>query len=422
MTFKKTILFIGLTVLAGTGIIGSLFFTTKGAQFLINQYLRRLIHAESIVISDTKGTLVNGITLKGIAISGLDKLPPASIVRIQEATVSYPFLHFLKANITIANGRLDLPQSGLILFYGSLTDSIVHCNIYSKIIQIHALPHFLKTQQNAFFVNALIADIDIFVTQTIRKPHINGTFTVKEMRLQNCSLHAMDCSVDLDLIRHGKEWFPRGKLALKSGKIVFPKTNVDITAGSIIFSDDPQKPTLNIHGSANIGNTNIALVLQGTPENPLLKLSSSPPLPEEELIVMLITGSNWEGTRQSLIEGKVSAGLVKDFIDFAFFGGSERKLEESLGIKAISLEYDKDAIGVGITKELTSSTSVSYGIKQAQGNETNSTTTQSIGLEHKLTDTLSIQGEADIATTPAQTNNTDAPTDSKILLKIKKAF
>ncbi|HPT08046.1 MAG TPA: translocation/assembly module TamB domain-containing protein [Candidatus Omnitrophota bacterium] len=423
MILKKGILFTGFLVCSLIGAVYFIFFTSPGAHFVIRSYTHHISQAKSVVIANTTGTLAHGITLKDITISGLNKLPAQSTAKIQETRISCPFFNIPETAITLANGRLQIPQTGLILFYGTLKNGLLDLNIYSKALTIHALPDFLKPQQNMTFVNAEITDLDISIRNTLHKPRITGGFVIKNIRFQNFSGHDIPCDISFDITRDRQGAVIFGDITLKGGKIILPKTTVDIQGGKVVLGGSCEKIALNIGGSSTIGDTIINISLRGTSENPILKLSSTPPLPEEELMVMVLTGSPWEGTREAFAQKKLSPDLVKDFVDYIFFGGSERKLEESLGIRSVSLQFDQGKKGIEIKKGITPATNVIYGIEQNLTNQTSVSTTQSVGLEHKLTETLSIQGEAAITTPSSKTIANQTTTDNKaIQLKIKKEF
>jgi hypothetical protein len=154
-------------------------------------------------------------------------------------------------------------------------------------------------------------------------------------------------------------------------------------------------PAFELDGSAKVQEIPIRIVARGTALKPEFRLSSTPQLPEDQLLVMLATGQGWSGTEQAIREGKVNADLAKEFIDYFLLGGSGARLAHSLGIKEVSLLYDEETRGVAVKKDISSRLGAVYGIEASQPQSTQSSAgaTQKIGAEYKLGENSSVAVE-----------------------------
>ncbi len=83
------------------------------------------------------------------------------------------------------------------------------------------------------------------------------------------------------------------------GKLFLPQGVLNITDCLIRFSPhEPLVPRINLKGEAQIKKYLVTALIKGTPEELEIDFSSSPPLPQEDIITLLATG----GTRKDLTE------------------------------------------------------------------------------------------------------------------------
>jgi translocation and assembly module TamB len=148
---------------------------------------------------------------------------------------------------------------------------------------------------------------------------------------------------------------PAGRLAVEAGLIRFPENS-------------PNRPLLEISGSSRILGYDINLTVEGSYDEPTISLSSVPPLPQDALLLLLLTGRlppgevaqqrGWqEGVKVALYVGK---GVLEEW-----FGGNDLDSEESL------LDRFDVVTGRGISR---------------QGNET-------IGAQYRLADSVLREGD-----------------------------
>jgi translocation and assembly module TamB len=107
---------------------------------------------------------------------------------------------------------------------------------------------------------------------------------------------------------------------------------MNLQAGLVRFQKtDPDRPKLDLVGTSTMRGYDITAVIDGPYDEPVITLSSVPPLPNEELLMLLLTGQppKSSGTRSS---GKnqslnVAMFLGRDLLSRLFGGDSEESAE-----------------------------------------------------------------------------------------------
>jgi translocation and assembly module TamB len=108
---------------------------------------------------------------------------------------------------------------------------------------------------------------------------------------------------------------PAGRLAIESGVITFPENN-------------PDRPTFDLTAKSRMAGYDISMQIQGTSEEPVITLSSQPPLPDSDLMLLVLTGQppvTGTGTGRRSVAGMNMAvylgrGLLADWFGL---GGSD---------------------------------------------------------------------------------------------------
>jgi translocation and assembly module TamB len=129
-------------------------------------------------------------------------------------------------------------------------------------------------------------------------------------------------------------YLPAGRLQLETGLVRFEKT-------------DPDRPRLDLIGTSTMLGYDITAVIDGPYDEPVITLSSIPPLPDEDLLMLLLTGkppgssgSRASGSRQGL---NVAVFLGRDFLS-RWFGGDEDDTTDDI------LDRFDVEVGRGITQ------------------------------------------------------------------------
>jgi hypothetical protein len=381
--------------------------------------------ARDAVVKRLDGSLLEGVRLHDIE-ANIDR-PVGTSVRVQTVVVRAPFR--ARDIRTVENGRLFLPSSDPVLFFGGQTDGVLDFQAYSKKINLRDILDPIESNRKLRNVRGGFEEVDLRLGGRPDAPRISGRLKAPEISYRRFRLTGASASLDLKPWKEKKDWKLSGTIALEAGTLRFGETSIRLEPGRFIFDGDPALPAFELEGSAVVQELPIRIVARGTPLKPEFRLSSTPQLPEEQLLVMLATGQGWAGTEQAIREGKVNADLAKEFIDYFLLGGSGSRLAHSLGIKEVSLLYDEETRGVAVKKDLSSRLDAVYGIETSRPQSTQSSVgaTQKIGAEYKLGESSSVAVETkkSLTSTPETAGSDDldqpAPKQS-VTVEYKRKF
>lgn len=399
-------------------------FTTKGSSFIVKSVLSKYAESKDIDINKITGSLSEKISLQDVEIRDLEALPRGSIIKIQRIDIYFTSFSLQGLNLEIFNGRLNLPKSEIIPFHGTYKNGFLGINIHSNKVTVRELLDLFAKNQTFKKISGEINDLDIYIRGSFLEPKLKGGFRINKLSRNGFSMINCPSIFDVTLkdLKKGVKIY--GEVVFTSGTISGARTTViKLKESRILFSGDPKRASLDIYGDSTIENTKIKIVLRGTFNSPELKLTSEPPLPQERLLVMLVTGKSWKGTEVALGKGQLSVDLVKDFVDYFVFSGSGSKVAQRLGISDISVTFEQQKKGVGVKKAITEKVDANYAVEQSQAKEQSPTTTQKVGAEYKITESVSIETEKEIKqkNRTEQAQDTQKP-DDKLMLKFKKEF
>jgi len=153
---------------------------------------------------------------------------------------------------------------------------------------------------------------------------------------------------DLTLKGTGELPYLVGVVYIDPSRILLPAGRLQVQSGLLRFLEkEPDRPQLNLLASSKVLDYDINVLTQGPIDEPVITLSSSPPLPNEDLLLLLLTGqppqrgtavgAKSSGTRNVLVY------ISRDFLN--------KWLEEDIGssdetiLDRFELDY-----GRGITR------------------------------------------------------------------------
>jgi len=132
-----------------------------------------------------------------------------------------------------------------------------------------------------------------------------------------------------------------GELPLMTGQIFVDPTRISVPAGKIMIEsgvisfteNDPDRPTFNLNGNSTLAGYKITMLFQGNSEEPVITLSSDPPLAEDQLLLLVLTGtlpqSDQEKTKRSMAGMHMAVYLGKGLLS-KWFVGEPAETEESV--------------------------------------------------------------------------------------------
>lgn len=158
--------------------------------------------------------------------------------------------------------------------------------------------------------------------------------------LTNGSLQA-----DLKLIGTGLTPTLDGSLRLEEISASLPFSRLDVASGYVYFKpESPFVPSLDIQGTSQLRNYNISVYIYGTASQPTTVFSSEPPLPQDEIIALLATGSTSEEltSNPNAVAGRAAALLFQKVYRKVFKSSPEAAAEK----QSIASRFQLDVGGV----------------------------------------------------------------------------
>ena len=129
---------------------------------------------------------------------------------------------------------------------------------------------------------------------------------------------------DLHLTGTGLHPSLQGWVRLNNVDATLPFSRLQISSGLLYFdADDPFNPKIDMHGTSNIRDYTIHVYMYGTALSPEAIFTSEPPLPQEEIISLLATGTTREELtgNNNVLAGRAAMLLVQQLYRKVFKKG-----------------------------------------------------------------------------------------------------
>ena len=406
------------------------FYTTQGAESVARFLLYRYTRSRNITIEKIEGTIRTKASLYNIHITNPNKLPRGAEIQIQRLDLLMSRFKLKNVEVNIYNGRLKLAFSDTILFYGNYSDRSLELKLYSKRVNAREIIDLFTRRPVLSTLSGVFSDVNIRIAGTLTELAAEGSFYIENIIKERFSIVNCQGSVLMycdDLFKAARL---NGEIVLQEGIVSGHKTaKIKLGKSKIVFVEDPKRPKLNIRGSAKVADVAINMVLQGTVNKPQLTLSSNPALTQELLLVMLATNRAWGSTQESLQSGRISADLIKDFVDYFLFAGTGSKIARRFGISDISFFYRNETNTMGLTTSVADKLKLGYEVEQPkeENKSSGNTSTQTVTGEVKITDTISVNAEKKLnqINTQQELSQEEKPAEEgeeKLYLKFKKKF
>jgi autotransporter translocation and assembly factor TamB len=210
-----------------------------------------------------------------------------------------------------------------------------------------------------------------FPDPPIRDWKFDVAIKTKDPFLISGNLATGNAIVDIKLNGTGLHPGLQGQVRLENFDATLPFSTLTVQYGFLYFTpDDPLNPRVELHGTSLIRDYTINVYVFGTSQSPQAVFSSEPPLPQEDIISLLATGT----TRQELTgSGNVLASraallLVKQLYTKFFKKGQPTKNDSF---------FSRLEVGFNMTDERTGK--------------------QSATASYKLTDSIVLVGDVGVA-------------------------
>jgi hypothetical protein len=285
----------------------------------------------------------------------------------------------------LLSGALTLiyEKNGYSFCKGTLTleKSTLHSNLLSSKVQKDFVGGTIKS------LTAYKKDINLDVTLQTRAP--------LEAKTGFLETHA---HISLDL--KGTLFNPAlsGKIELTEGSLAFPYKPLYITGGTIlVLSEQLDDPAIELHAKNKIKKYMVRLHVTGSLQQPKISFESSPSLQEEQIITLLLSGSE-EG---SLF--LVMPNLIMQNMESLLFGSAEsssqvqRYLKSLLkplkNVRIIPTLSDQTAEGKGVHGAL--EIDINNRLRAKVQNNLNLSEDTQVEVEYTVSDDISIKATKD---------------------------
>ena len=127
---------------------------------------------------------------------------------------------------------------------------------------------------------------------------------------------------------------PAGKILIESGIVTFPENN-------------PDRPTFDLIAASRLAGYDITIHLQGNLEEPVITLSSDPPLADDELLLLVLTGSLPQSSQDAnnMANMKMAVYLGKGLLS-RWFGSASIEDEESV-LERFDIDFGREISKTG---------------------------------------------------------------------------
>ena len=152
---------------------------------------------------------------------------------------------------------------------------------------------------------------------------------------------------DLQLAGRAEVPYFVGPIYIDPTRIVLPAGRLEIRTGTVTFQrSDPFRPELELSGEAFVRGYRIDVRVDGSLEDPEITLSSTPPLPSEDALVLIVTGQLPTNVASTEAVQTVALFLAQDFVQRWF--ASESTEDDESFLDRIEVWSGVDPIKTGV--------------------------------------------------------------------------
>lgn len=187
---------------------------------------------------------------------------------------------------------------------------------------------------------------------------------------------------------------PTGGLTLRRGTLQVLARRLTFDSGRIDFASGTLTPQLDLTARTQAGDTSITITVQGTPDDPEITFSSSPELPQDEILARLL----FDRSTDQLSPFEILQ-IAEALAQLTGIGGGTQAVDQvrsALGLDRLGVAGGSEEAGTGPAVEAGRyvAPGVYLGVRQGiQGGQTG------VGVEVELTPRLKLEGQT--ATGPA---------------------
>jgi translocation and assembly module TamB len=222
-------------------------------------------------------------------------------------------------------------------------------------------------------------------------PEVKANIQVRLGDKVRLSGHGLTARLEgaLQYTRNAKRELAQGSIEVKEGRYQAYGQDLTIERGRLIFAGPPTQPSLDVRATrvSKDGSVKAILDVTGSFSQPLARISSEPPLPEEEALSYLITGRGLAGGEEASKAALLRQALIKGGLTRS--QGLLDKLASGIGVDEIQVQqgatFKESSLLLG--KYLSPDLYVSYalGLLDPQG---------AVVLRYRLTERLRLEAQS----------------------------
>lgn len=369
--------------------------------------------ASRIVISDIKGSLAGG-TVKGegsVLLNGPRDIPVNIHAIAEGITLNVPdkVQTTGDADLTFSGNWFPFVLAGTYRVYGGLFSKELEDSSSSQQVQQSTyLPKIIR--ESSFEPVLLDIKADLIRPMQLKNSMIEGQAT------GNITVRGNPKSPSL-----------LGLVNIASGsKVTYRDKIFDLNSAALKFTDSKEiNPELFVSARARVNEYDISLMVQGTAKDPLVQMSSTPPLPQNDIVTLLALGVTSQKLEKQIQTREQENSTQNELIGILTQISPAKSIQKQLGVNLqISSSYD-DTKNIAIQKITLSrqiSARINAAVSQSRG-EQNSTEAK---VQYFFNPNLSAVGswEGREATEGTTVNTQESKSESifGIDLEFKKEF
>lgn len=398
----------------GSADFSNTFLKLKGFPHPIEKLSGEVLFSQSkILINQLKGQIAGG-TLSGdggITINGIRDLPTSIRLSLENVTFNVP-------EKVRSSGKADL------LFSGRWFPFTLSGNYYVS----NALV------ENEFNQGSTGTDVrqSIYLPKVLREKNFEPILLDLQINLDRNIIvrnSLIDGSVTGHLQVKGPPGAPLlfGKISTeKQSKLIFKDKVFDIQSGVIQFDDpDEVNPDLYISASSRIAEYDVSLIAQGPAKNLAIRLSSVPPLPEQDIISLIALGVTSSNLDQNVQSRQQAEQLGVEIGGAVLTKPINKQLESTLGLNLqVTSQYDSTR-NISVPK-LTLSRRLSDRVKVSGSRPIGDNQSYDLKMEYFLNSNLTAIGSFESRDaqddTPVQSTQQESQSIFGIDLEFKREF
>jgi translocation and assembly module TamB len=184
---------------------------------------------------------------------------------------------------------------------------------------------------------------------------------------------------------------PQGQLTLRSGTLDVLARRLTFQRGTIGFVSGTLTPQLDLTATAQARQTTITVKVQGTPAAPEVTFTSTPELPQDEILARLLFDR--ATSNLSPFEIVQLASAIGQLTGIGGGTGALDRVRGALGLDRLGITSDTAGTGAAVEAGRYVAPGVFLGVRQGQSGQTG------VGVQVEITPRLKLEGQT--ATGPA---------------------